>query len=296
MEKGWSSSIRLRILAPGYESRRYLDRVHSLTSLMGLPMRYPRLLMVCFVAFGLALASTADARAEHAGAGSVERAYAGSVFDIVDQAVFGGDPVRRSTAVESVADALHLDRNRAGRLLDGFAELVLAVADAGQRSGVLAIPEVNQLFAEILEPASTDGFPAVAADVSERWSEVGGVRSTPDAATTDEMGEPIGGGSVDPVERWRPLVERYFPRGRVGEALSIIACESNGDPSVTNPRSSAAGLFQFVSGTWEHASTQAGYDGSSPFDPEANVASAAWLVDNSLKTGRSPWSHWTCRP
>ena len=83
---------------------------------------------------------------------------------------------------------------------------------------------------------------------------------------------------------------------RVDEALSIIECESNGDPSVTNPRSSATGLFQFINGTWEHASEQAGFGGASALDPEANVAAAAWLVDYSFDVGRSAWAHWTCRP
>ena len=110
---------------------------------------------------------------------------------------------------------------------------------------------------------------------------------------TSASGEPL---ATDPVERWRPLVEQYFVDEYVAEALSIIACESNGDPGVTNPRSGAAGLFQFISRTWEHASEQAGVGGSSALDPEANIAAAAWLVEYSLDGGRSAWAHWTCRP
>ena len=63
MEKDWSSSIRLRIIEPGYECRQYLGLSHSLMPLMGFPMRYPRLLTVCFVAFALVLSPTTDARA-----------------------------------------------------------------------------------------------------------------------------------------------------------------------------------------------------------------------------------------
>lgn len=99
-----------------------------------------------------------------------------------------------------------------------------------------------------------------------------------------------------PVERWRPIVEQYFAPERIDEALSIIDCESNGDPNARNPRSSASGLFQFLNRTWSHSSEQAGFEGASPFLPEANIAAAAWLVEHSLGVGDSPWAHWTCRP
>jgi hypothetical protein len=161
---------------------------------------------------------------------------------------------------------------------------------------VLAIPEVNRLIAEVLQPPPSIEVSFEDAALSEAWSEVGGKIPTVEAIATAGAGEPLEETAVDPVERWRPLVERHFAEERVTEALSIIACESNGDPSITNPRSSAAGLFQFVSGTWEHASEQAGFGGASALDPEANVAAAAWLVDYSLDADRSAWAHWTCRP
>ena len=265
-------------------------------SVMGFPMRYPRLLIVCFVALGLAASPAAGARADHTGARSGEPTYASSVFDIVDRAVLGGDPVRRSGAVEVLADATHLESDEAGELLDAVAALILDFADAGQRTGVLAIPEVNQLIAEVLQPPPSIEVSPEDAALSESWSEVGGKIPTVEAVATAGAGEPLEESAADPVERWRPLVERYFVEERVTEALSIIACESNGDPSITNPRSSAAGLFQFVSGTWEHASEQAGFGGASALDPEANVAAAAWLVDYSLDGDRSAWAHWTCRP
>ncbi len=296
MEKGWSSSVRLRITEPGYECRRYPGLLHSLTFLMGLPMRYPRFFIVWFVALGLAASSAAAARADHTGARSGEQAYAASVFEIVDQAVLGGDPDRRSEAVEFLADVTDLGGDGVGKLLDAVAELVLTVADTGQRTGVLAIPEVNQLIAEVLGPPTDTDVPATVVDLSERRSEADNLPSASEAAATDADEEAVAKAAADPVERWRPLVERYFPVERVGEALSIIDCESNGDPFVSNPRSSAAGLFQFISGTWEHASEQAGFGGSSPLDPEANVAAAAWLVAHSVEAGRPAWAHWTCRP
>lgn len=100
------------------------------------------------------------------------------------------------------------------------------------------------------------------------------------------------------VERWRPLVEQYFPPDLVEQALAVMYCESGGNPDAVNPHSSASGLFQFLKGTWAIASVRAGFGGYSRFDPEANIASAAWLVDYSIRTNhpRGPWGHWTCRP
>ncbi len=99
------------------------------------------------------------------------------------------------------------------------------------------------------------------------------------------------------AESWRSLVEIYFPEDLVQEALAIIQCESRGNTDAVNPTSGASGLFQFLESTWSWASVEAGFGGSSRFDPEANVASAAWLVDVSIQTGheRGRWGHWACR-
>jgi hypothetical protein len=100
------------------------------------------------------------------------------------------------------------------------------------------------------------------------------------------------------VEHWRPLVARYFPPDRVGEALQVMHCESRGNPDATNPQSEAAGLFQFLESTWVLASARAGFTGASRYDPEANVASAAWLVAHSVAVDhpRGAWGHWSCQP
>ena len=97
------------------------------------------------------------------------------------------------------------------------------------------------------------------------------------------------------MEQWRDLVDRFFPSNRVDEALAIIDCESNGDPDAVNPYSGASGLFQFLPSTWATTSSNAGYEGSSPFDPEASIASAAWLADRYQQLGRHYWQAWSCR-
>lgn len=258
-------------------------------------MRYPRLFIVSLVALGLAASPAAVARADDSVGGSREPAYTGSVFDSVHDADMAGDPSGRPGAVESLADATGLEPAEAGDLLDAVTTLILTVVDAAQRTGVLAAPEVNRLIAEFLQPPASIEVPPEPGDSSEPWSEVGAAASKLEAVVGIRA-EVLDEVDADPIGRWRPLVERYFDEERVAEALSIIACESNGDPAITNPRSGAAGLFQFISGTWQHASEQAGFGGASALDPEANVAAAAWLVEYSLDAGNSAWAHWTCRP
>ncbi len=90
------------------------------------------------------------------------------------------------------------------------------------------------------------------------------------------------------VERWRPFVADYFPEDRIDWALRIIQCESGGDPLAKNPTSTASGLFQHLASLWEERAAKAGWADSDVFDPLANIAVAAWL----LETGGP--GHWVC--
>jgi hypothetical protein len=120
--------------------------------------------------------------------------------------------------------------------------------------------------------------------------------TTAAAAPTTTAGNGGGGPWDHPpeVERWRSLAGTFFPSHRVEEALRIIDCESNGDPDAYNPYSGASGLFQFIPETWATTSTRAGYAGASVFDPEANVASAAWLAAEYQRQGKYYWQAWNC--
>ena len=91
------------------------------------------------------------------------------------------------------------------------------------------------------------------------------------------------------VERWRPLVTIHFPSDRVDWALRIIECESHGEPNAKNPRSSASGLFQHLASLWDERAAAAGWAGADVFDPQANIAVAAWLLENG-----GP-GHWVCK-
>ncbi|MEN8041796.1 MAG: transglycosylase SLT domain-containing protein [Actinomycetota bacterium] len=98
------------------------------------------------------------------------------------------------------------------------------------------------------------------------------------------------------VERWRPVVQRYFRPEDVRDALSVMECESGGDPTARSRRSSAQGLFQFIRGTWKVASAGAGVSNLPSTDPEASIAAAAWLVDLSRSSNQDAWHHWSCKP
>lgn len=119
--------------------------------------------------------------------------------------------------------------------------------------------------------------------------------TAPPATTPTTSGGGGGGTYSGSAEQWRSLVSQFFPSDRVDQALAIIDCESNGNPSAENPYSGAAGLFQFLPSTWASTAPNAGYGGASVFDPEANVASAAWLANRYQELGYPYWHPWSCK-
>lgn len=268
---------------------------------MGFPMRYPRLLIVMLVALGLSVVPGVSAFAATGEKVPEAIAETQTLAEISRESAGAAVLARRGGLVDSLARLTGMGVGDAGRFIDAATDFVLAIATTGERAGMIGAPDDDALLAivlGILESTDTRSAQASAKvdflmqraidaaehanDAERRAMEALAQRSTTPAA--------------GPIERWRPLVETYFPADRVEEALSIIDCESNGDPGARNRRSSASGLFQFISGTWAHASEQAGFAGSSPYEPEANIAAAAWLVGYSLDTGAAPWTHWTCRP
>ena len=98
------------------------------------------------------------------------------------------------------------------------------------------------------------------------------------------------------VEQWRDLVAAHFPASQVDLALCVMSGESGGNPNADNPRSSAAGLFQFLQSTWDgmvpSSVTEGSYASGQVYLPEANVRAAAWLAAN---VGWSQWNaYWGC--
>jgi hypothetical protein len=89
---------------------------------------------------------------------------------------------------------------------------------------------------------------------------------------------------ADPVDRWRPLVQRYFPAEDVETAMCVLEHESAGDPDADNPRSSATGLFQILASSW---APHFGVSEAQLFDPLINAQLAREILDIQ------GWRAWT---
>ena len=88
------------------------------------------------------------------------------------------------------------------------------------------------------------------------------------------------------------LISMHFPEEWHEWALNVSWCESRWYTRAENPRSTAAGLWQFLRSTWNWVAGETGtgsYESGAVFDAHANAINAAWLVQNG-----GP-SHWVCK-
>jgi hypothetical protein len=201
----------------------------------------------------------------------------------------------RDQGVVNALIAADADRERLGRVLQALAQ---SQAQLGEDLEALAAAAGESLA------AAEDRYSRVWLaweQQQEEWRRLAALAATtttaPTAPTTSPVPPPVEGGAFPPpVERWRPLVEAHFAGDLVDQALSIIRCESYGDPDAVNPVSGAAGLFQHLPRYWPERAAAAGYPGASVYDPEANIAGAAWLVAVSEASGLPAWYFWTCQP
>ena len=95
-----------------------------------------------------------------------------------------------------------------------------------------------------------------------------------------------------PPQEVRELIGKYFQPRDEAWALRVSYCESRWDANAKNDYSTAAGLFQFLRGTWNWVASKLSlpsYASGAPYDPEMNVQAAAWLFYNG-----GP-SHWECK-
>ncbi len=83
------------------------------------------------------------------------------------------------------------------------------------------------------------------------------------------------------VEKWRPLVEKYFPENQVDNALKIMACESKGNPNAIS-RTNDHGLMQIHKGLQIY--------GTRIYDPEFNIQ----IAYNNYYSKRG-WQPWSCK-
>jgi len=265
-------------------------------------MRYPRLLIVVFVVLGLAVLHPASAVASDDESLDETLEHVDSLALIAQNAETGASLARWGGIVDALGRTTDLPTDEADALARAITRMVMVLASTGERAGALAAPDVEDVLDAALALATSadvgaEQATAKATFLSQRAVDVTERMEASEEHAMETLVSPVPATVVaGPVERWRPLVERYFSPDLVEEALAIIACESNGDPAARNGRSGAAGLFQFIGGTWKHASDMAGFAGASPHDPEANIAAGAWLAAYSLDRGDAAWAHWTCRP
>lgn len=89
------------------------------------------------------------------------------------------------------------------------------------------------------------------------------------------------------VEKWRPLIEKYFRPEDVDKALYVINGESGGNPKANGDSGSSIGLFQMnMAGGLGTGSNQAQLE-----DPEYNIKLAAQAVYGG--SGWGPWGEGT---
>lgn len=169
-------------------------------------------------------------------------------------------------------------------------------ADAAYREALSAVDAAQAREEE--KRRQEERAPATTTPAPEEDSSPAPTTTTPADTPDTTVGGGGGGGDWDfppAVEQWRSLVQTYFPSSRVDEALAILECESLGDADAYNPYSGASGLYQFIPSTWASTSPKAGFSGASPFDPEANIGTAAWLANRYQEIGQGYWSPWSCR-
>lgn len=87
----------------------------------------------------------------------------------------------------------------------------------------------------------------------------------------------------EPVAEQEPTVQIAPPLNPGVEALldCISWAESRDTPSAYNPKSGAAGQFQFTYPTWME--TPQGRAGMSRYDPVAARSAARWMIGQGLK-------------
>jgi len=197
-------------------------------------------------------------------------------------------------AVEDLASRLEADAQRL--------EELFSLADARVAAAYRAALDAGQAYQAALDDVGRAKAEEERRRREEAARRVATTTTTTTAPTTP--GQPTTITTTEPRERpalyaavqaWRPLVEAHFAADLSEDALSIIQCESLGDPDAVNPYSGASGLFQFMPGTWAVASVKAGVDDRSVFDGEANIIAASWLAEYYRSRGLDPWLPWTCR-
>ncbi len=107
------------------------------------------------------------------------------------------------------------------------------------------------------------------------------------------------------VEQWRPLVEEIFPADEVDDVLSVMGCESHGNPNtrfLEEWGDYSLGLMQINEGWltgWSRPEWSILSHNGQPVDltdPATNLQAAKFVRHYEDVNGHPPWSQWACQP
>lgn len=107
------------------------------------------------------------------------------------------------------------------------------------------------------------------------------------------------------VEQWRPLVAEIFPADEVDDVLSVMACESRGNPNTRYLEEwgvDSVGLMQINGGWltgWSRPEWAIRSHNGQPVDltdPGENLRAAKFIRYFEDATEQKPWSQWACKP
>ncbi len=118
------------------------------------------------------------------------------------------------------------------------------------------------------------------------------------------------GGRIDgfdhySIEQWRPLVSEIFPADQVDDVLSVMACESHGNPNTRYMEEwgvESVGLMQINEGWltgWSQPEWAIRSHNGQPVDltdPATNLQAARFVRYFEEATEQPPWSQWACKP
>ena len=89
---------------------------------------------------------------------------------------------------------------------------------------------------------------------------------------------------------WVPIVLILILSVILHEIAHGLVAYWNGDPTAKNPRSTAAGLWQFLRSTWDKIATRRGgptYNEGGPYDP---VLATEYAYDLWSRSEWGPWN------
>lgn len=157
-----------------------------------------------------------------------------------------------------------------------------------QATSVVATMEVPS------EPTPTEAAKDVQPEVVQDSVGAESPTPTPGILPTPQDVRPASGapasGFEPNVERWRGVAARFMAPENVDATLSVMTCESHGDPNAGED-GDHFGLLQ-VSKHWHQEKADALFGaGADLKDPVVNMAVAAVISNRGYN-----WNAWTCKP